>query len=69
MSDSYGNWTPAPVPPAPVNPPFFGGPPTYIPYAGPPRQNPPYFANIVCDINGQQFEFYPDALNPNGAWH
>ena len=40
-----------------------GGAPDYINYAGPPIVNPPALANIVVDINGQQFQFF------NGQWN
>jgi hypothetical protein len=35
-----------------------GGTPDSINYPGPPVVNPPALANIVVDVNGQQWQFY-----------
>jgi hypothetical protein len=39
------------------------GAPDYIDYPGPPTVVPPALANIVVDVNGQQWQYY------QGGWH
>lgn len=63
--DAFGNWTPEPQPPTPNNPPFiYPSAPDYIDYPGPPVDKPPKLQHVVCDINGQQWQY----VDASGAW-